>query len=113
MTAAPKVRRFGQVLKLRPEHQETYVREHAAVWPGVLARIEKSRIRNYSIFLRDGILFAYFEYTGSDFDADMRAMAADPETQRWWALMEPMQEKWPTATAQDWWAKMTEVFHAD
>ena len=43
----------------------------------------------------------------------MRAMAADPETQRWWALMEPMQEKWPTATGQEWWASMTEVFHAD
>ncbi|HEX6398160.1 MAG TPA: L-rhamnose mutarotase [Steroidobacteraceae bacterium] len=107
------MKRFGQVLKLRPEFRDEYVRHHAAVWPGVLAQIRRSNIRNYSIYLKDGILFAYFEYVGSDFAADMRAMAADPETQRWWALMEPMQQKWPTATGQEWWADMPEVFHAD
>jgi L-rhamnose mutarotase len=40
-------------------------------------------------------------------------MAADAETQRWWALMEPMQEKWSTASADEWWSSMTEVFHLD
>ena len=107
------MRRFGQVLHVRPEFRDEYVRHHAAVWPGVLAQIRRSNIRNYSIFLRDGILFAYFEYVGSDFDADMRAMAADPETQRWWALMEPMQQKWASASAEEWWTNMTEVFHVD
>jgi L-rhamnose mutarotase len=107
------MKRYGQVLKLRPGHQEEYIRQHAAVWPGVLARIRQCHIRNYSIYLQDGILFAYFEYLGNDFAADMRAMAADPETQRWWALMEPMQEKWPTAGAAEWWTNMTEVFHTD
>lgn len=107
------VKRFGQILKVRPEHHDEYVRRHVDVWPGVLARIRLSNIRNYSIYLRDGILFAYFEYMGADFDADMRAMAADPETQRWWALMEPMQEKWPGATAAEWWSHMTEVFHVE
>jgi L-rhamnose mutarotase len=105
--------RYGQLLKLRPEHQPEYIRQHAAVWPDVLERIRRSNIRNYSIFLRDGILFAYFEYIGSDFDADMRAIAADAATQRWWALMEPMQEKWPGAAAHEWWSNMTEVFHVD
>lgn len=107
------MRRYGQILKLRAEHLDEYVRQHEAVWPDVLARIRRSNIRNYSIFLRDGILFAYFEYVGEDFAADMRAMAADEATQRWWAIMEPMQEKWPTASAEDWWTNMTEVFHAD
>ena len=107
------MKRFGQVLKLRPEHQAEYVRQHAAVWPGVLAQIKRCNIRNYSIYLRDGILFAYFEYVGDDFAADMRGMAADPATQRWWALMEPMQEKWPTAGPADWWSSMNEVFHLD
>jgi len=107
------VKRFGQILRLRPEHRDDYMRHHAAVWPGVLTQIHRSNIRNYSIFLRDGILFAYFEYVGTDFDADMRAMAADPETQRWWALMEPMQQQWPGTEAGQWWASMPEVFHAD
>ena len=107
------MQRYGQVLKVRPEFRDEYVRHHAAVWPGVLAQLRRSNIRNYSIYLRDGILFAYFEYVGGDFAADMRAMAADPETQRWWALMEPMQEKWPTARPDEWWSTMTEVFHTD
>ena len=107
------MRRFGQVLKLRPEFRDDYVKHHAAVWPGVLEQIRRSNIRNYSIFLRDGILFAYFEYVGQDFEADMRAMAADAQTRRWWDLMEPMQEKWPSATPAEWWSNMPEVFHAD
>ena len=113
MRTTETVRRFGQVLKVRPEHRDEYVRQHAAVWPEVLERIKRSNIRNYSIYLRDGILFAYFEYVGSDFAADMRAMAADPATRRWWALMEPMQEKWPTASTEEWWSNMTEVFHLE
>ncbi|HTU68613.1 MAG TPA: L-rhamnose mutarotase [Steroidobacteraceae bacterium] len=107
------MRRFGQILRVRPEFRDDYVRHHEAVWPGVLAQIRRSNIRNYSIYLRDGILFAYFEYVGADFAADMGAMAADAETQRWWALMEPMQEKWPSAAADEWWSTMTEVFHTD
>jgi L-rhamnose mutarotase len=107
------MKRYGQILKLRPEHRDAYVRHHEAVWPAVLDRILSSNIRNYSIYLRDDILFAYFEYVGEDFAADMRAMAADPATQRWWALMEPMQEKWPNADPREWWSNMSEVFHAD
>ena len=107
------MKRYGQILKLKSEHRDDYVLHHAAVWPGVLAQIHRSNIRNYSIYLRDGILFAYFEYAGNDFEADMRAMGADPETRRWWALMEPMQEKWPSAAASEWWSNMTEVFHLD
>jgi L-rhamnose mutarotase len=107
------MQRFGQILKLRPEYRDDYARHHAAVWPGVLAQMSRSNIRNYSIYLRDGILFAYFEYVGGDFTGDMRAMAADPETQRWWALMGPMQEKWPTARPDKWWSNMTEVFHLE
>jgi L-rhamnose mutarotase len=107
------VKRYGQILKLRSEHRDDYVRHHAQVWPAVLEQIQRSNIRNYSIYLRDGILFAYFEYVGADFDADMRAMASHPETQRWWALMEPMQEKWPSAAAGEWWSGMAEVFHLD
>ena len=107
------MKRYGQILKLRPEHRDYYLHHHAEVWPAVLEQIQRSNIRNYSIYLRDGILFAYFEYVGDDFAADMRSMAADAATQRWWALMEPMQERWPTAAADEWWSSMIEVFHVD
>ena len=106
-------RRFGMVLRVRPEKFEEYKRMHAAVWPGVLERISACSIRNYSIYHKDGWLFSYFEYWGDDFEADMRAMAADPETRRWWAVMEPMQDPLPSRDPGDWWARMEEVFHLD
>src|SRR5437867_13231663 len=87
-----KVKRFGQLIGLRPEVKEEYIKYHANVWPEVLQTIRDCNIRNYSIFLKDDTLFAYFEYTGDDFQADMAKMAADPKTQEWWTLMDPMQK---------------------
>jgi len=112
MTAATgKPRRFGMVLRVRAESFGEYRRLHAAVWPAVLDRITASRISNYSIYHHEGWLFSYFEYWGDDFEADMRLMAADPETRRWWDLMEPMQDPLPSRAPGEWWARMEEVFH--
>ena len=107
------MKRFGQVIGVREEHFEEYVKYHAEVWPGVLKMIEECNIRNYSIFHKDGLLFAYFEYTGEDFDADMAKMAADSKTQEWWDIMMPMQAPLETRTEGEWWANMEEVFHTD
>jgi L-rhamnose mutarotase len=40
-------------------------------------------------------------------------MAADPETQRWWSIMDPMQE--PVSGVQDGkrWLEIPKVFHFD
>jgi L-rhamnose mutarotase len=107
------MKRYGSVLRVRPEAEQEYIRYHAAVWPGVLDMIRQCNIRNYSIYLKDGVLFSYFEYHGTDFDADMARMAADPTTQKWWAIMEPMQDPLPTRKPGEWWAAMDEVFHTD
>ncbi len=105
--------RYGQVIELKPEYREEYIRYHADVWPGVLATIADCQIRNYSIFLHDDVLYAYFEYHGTDFEADMKKMGECPETQKWWALMEPMQQPLPTVQPGGWWTAMQEVFHFD
>ena len=107
------MKRYGQVLRLKPEKIAEYKDYHARVWPEVLAMIRACNIRNYSIFLKDGFLFAYFEYIGSDFAADMARMAADTRTQEWWAIMMPMQEPLETRAEGEWWARMEEVFHTD
>jgi L-rhamnose mutarotase len=107
------MKRFGQVIRLKPGVLEEYKRYHAAVWPEVLDRIAQCNIRNYSIYHRDGTLFAYFEYYGIDFAADMARMAADPNTQGWWRIMGPMQDPLPNRGEGEWWANMEEVFHAD
>lgn len=105
------MKRYGQVIGVDPEQFETYKTYHAAVWPEILEMITACNIRNYSIFHKDNQLFAYFEYIGEDFAADMAKMAADPKTQEWWAVMEPMQRPVATRAAGEWWANMEEVFH--
>jgi len=107
------VQRHGSVVRLRPEKEAEYLRLHAEVWPEVLEQIRRSGITNYSIFLRDGRLFSYYEYVGSDHAADMESMAADPRTQEWWALTAPCQEPVETAAPEELWAPLVEVFHAD
>lgn len=107
------MRRYGSVIGIRPEVVEEYKKHHASVWPEVLKMIRQCNIRNYSIFLKDDLLFGYFEYHGTDFAADMAKMAADPKTQEWWKIMGPMQRPLKTRAEGEWWAKMEEVFHMD
>jgi L-rhamnose mutarotase len=107
------MKRYGQLIGVKPDKFEEYTRYHAAVWPGVLRMIQECNIRNYSIFHKDGLLFAYFEYVGDDFDGDMAKMGADPETQRWWDIMMPMQQPVENRAEGEWWANLTEVFHTD
>ncbi len=107
------MKRYGMTLQVWPEKLEEYKQLHAAVWPDVLRMISDCNIRNYSIFLKDGWLFSYFEYVGTDFPADMARMAADPTTQKWWELCEPCQMPLETRAPGEWWATMEEVFHAD
>lgn len=105
--------RYGTVIKVRPEKLDEYRKMHQAVWPKVLKMIKECNIRNYSIFFRDGYLFAYFEYTGTDFSTDMATMASDPNTQKWWKLTDPCQESLETCAEGEWWAPMEEVFHCE
>ena len=107
------MRRYAQVIGVRPEMFEEYERLHRAVWPEVLRMIRECSIRNYSIFYRDGRLFSYFEYVGLDYGADMAKMAADATTQKWWAVCEPCQEPLASRAPGEWWANMEEVFHLD
>ena len=107
------MKRYGMVLKVRPEKFEEYKRLHRDVWPGVLKTIKECNIQNYSIYHKDGYLFSYFEYGGEDFEADMAKMAADPTTQKWWEVCKPCQEPLKTCAEGEWWADMEEVFHCD
>ncbi len=110
------VHRFGSITGLRAEKAAYYRELHAKAWPGVLARIRASNIRNYSICEKelDGqtFLFSYFEYAGRDFAGDMAAMKTDAETQRWWKETDPCQKPLPLAEKRgEIWDGMEEVFH--
>jgi L-rhamnose mutarotase len=105
------MKRFGQIIRVDPQYFESYKEYHAAVWPEILEMITACNIRNYSIFHKDSELFAYFEYVGEDFAADMAKMAADPKTQEWWDIMMPMQLPVANRAEGEWWANMEEIFH--
>jgi L-rhamnose mutarotase len=108
--------RYAWVTGLKPEQAAHYEDLHAHPWPTVLRQIKASHIQNFSIHEReiDGklYLFAYLEYTGANFDLDMKRMADDPETQRWWHETDPCQLPLPDAVAAGkTWADTKEVFH--
>jgi len=105
--------RFGTVIKLKAECETLYRQYHAAVWPEVLQKIRECNIENYSIFLKNDLLFAYFEYRGDDIKNDLEKMASDQKTQEWWAITGPMQEPLPDRKNGEWWATMDEVFHLE
>lgn len=110
--------RYGMVIGLKEDQVEEYKNLHADAWPDVLKQIDRSHIRNFSIWLVEAqpgshLLFAYFEYDGDDFEADMAAMGDDATTQKWWKLTDPMQEPIPTAGEGEHWVMMQELFYHD
>jgi L-rhamnose mutarotase len=107
------VSRYAAVIRLRPEHESRYRELHAAVWPEVVSQLRAAHITNYSIFLRDGLLFSYLEYRGDDYVADLARIAQDPATWRWWQLTDPCQQPLDGASPDEWWAPAEEVFHLD
>jgi L-rhamnose mutarotase len=101
---------YGSLIRLRPEYEERYIILHRHTFPGVLDRIRRCNIRNYSIFLKEGMLFSHFEYAGRDFAGDMAAMG-DEVTRDWWKLTEPMQEPLEGRKLGEWWATMERFLH--
>jgi L-rhamnose mutarotase len=105
------MKRYGQVIKVKPEYLEKYKELHANPWPQVNAKIKECNIQNYSIYFKDGFLFSYFEYIGEDFQADMKKMAEDNWTQLWWKETDLCQEPIASAKKGEWWSDMEEVYH--
>ena len=101
------MKRIGEVIHVKPEGKEAYP------LPGVNEMIKECNIQNYSIYSRGDLLFAYYEYVGDDFEADMAKMAADPTTQKWWDIVKPLMEPMPDKTEGEFWSGMTEVYHLD
>lgn len=108
-------RRYATVTGLIPEKAEYYRQLHANAWPAINKMIKECHIQNYSIHEKEIegklYLFSYFEYTGDDFEADMKKMAADAETQRWWKETDSCQMPLPDAAAKGKiWSDMNEVY---
>jgi L-rhamnose mutarotase len=107
------VQRMAAVIRLRPEKEAQYRAMHADTWPQVLRTLKEAGVSNYSIFLRDGMLFSYMEFDGDDFEASMENMASDEATKEWWMITGPCQQPLGTVTEEEWWAPAEEIFHLD
>ena len=95
---------LGSIIGLKKEFEEQYIALHKHTFPEVLDRIHKSDICDYSIFLKDGILFSHMVYNGTDYEADMKAMGTDQSTRDWWKLTDTMQQPLESRKENEWWA---------
>jgi len=110
-------KRLASVIGIAEKNILPYTQMHAAVWPGVLASIERCNIHDYSIYLGQPqpdqyLLFSYFEYVGDNFDKDMSSIG-DEVTQVWWTYTAPLQTPLPTRKPGEHWAAAEELFHID
>jgi L-rhamnose mutarotase len=109
-----RVKRVGMVIGIKPEKIAEYKELHADSNPGVRDLLNKYHMHNFSIYLHeiDGKYyeFGYYEYTGSDFEADMAELAAEPRNKEWLSICDPIQIPLKGYTS---WAEMEEVYHND
>lgn len=105
--------RMGWVIGIRPEKITEYKTLHANAWPEILQKISECNIRNYTIFLREpeNLLFACWDYVGTDFDADMERMKGHAKTRKWWALTDPCQDPLGSHQPDEQWVRMEQIFH--
>jgi L-rhamnose mutarotase len=110
------VKRYGMTLMLRddPDAIARYRREHARVWPEVLARLRASGITGMRIYLLGRRLFMELE-ARDDFDParEFPRLVEDERYREWDELMRTMQERSPEARPDEWWAAMELVFDLD
>ena len=110
--AQNKVKRVGMVIGLRQEKIPEYKAVHADSNPGVRDLLNKYNMHNFSIFLHQiegkWYEFAYYEYTGDDFDGDMAKLSAEPRNIEWLKICDPMQTPLPGKKS---WAIMERVYY--
>ena len=114
-TSDNHAQRTGMVIGIKADQVSAYEALHAASNPGVRDLLNKYHMHNFSIYLHqldDGkyYLFGYYEYTGTDYKADMEKLAAEPRNQQWLSVTAPMQA--PLAGEKAW-AMMKELYHND
>ncbi|MGA8153608.1 MAG: L-rhamnose mutarotase [Terriglobales bacterium] len=110
---ASHVQRIAMVIGIKPDKISAYEALHAASNPGVRDLLTKYHMHNFSIFIHqidEGkyYLFGYYEYTGTDYKADMAKLSAEPRNQQWLSTTDPLQIP---LSGEKSWAMMQEVYH--
>lgn len=107
------MKRYGMVIKVKSDKLNEYKKIHSEIWPEIKDIIYKHKIRNFSIYHKDGFLFGYFEYIGKDIKSDFNKMSLIPIYKQWLSITDKMQEPLETRSIGEWWAFMEEIFHQE
>lgn len=106
------MKRVGMIVEIKPECLAEYRRLHADGHPGVRDLLQKYHLRNFNIFLQqlpDGkwYEFAYYEYAGRDFEADLAALDREQRNIEWHKVCDPMQAPLPGSSG---WTEMELIY---
>lgn len=103
--------RYAFKLRLKADAIEEYDREHARVWPDLLAKLKDVGISDYSIFRRGQELVLCL--TVDDFDRAWEELDRDPVNQRWQEFMGRLFEPVPDLKPGERFAMYREVFYLE
>ena len=100
------------VIQLKKDKIDEYKKLHANDYEGVRDLLLKYHMNNFSIFLHqldDGNYyeFGYYEYTGDNFEEDMKLLAAEPRNEAWLKVCDAMQIPQEGYTS---WTEMESIF---
>lgn len=105
------MQRFGDVIRVPAEKYAEYVEKHDNIWPSIVEMMRQAHVENFTIFHRDGYLFKYYEYTGDDYEADMKKLNDNELHQQWLAFTAVCQKPVEFAKEDEWWSSMDDIFH--
>jgi L-rhamnose mutarotase len=106
--------RMGSVIGVNAERIAEYRRLHAAVWPGVLAKIAECNIRNIpSTCASPRTCSSRISSTTARLGRGPGSHGGRSVTQEWWSVCMPCQAPLASRAEGEWWAPMDEVFHVD
>ncbi len=100
---------YCRMIRVKPENREEYVRLHQNPRQEVRDVMIASGITRHAIFNKENLLVSVFEYEGSDFEADMKAVGDHPATKVWWEIINPMQEPMENRSPGEWWTMFEPV----
>jgi len=108
---ASDIPRVAFRLRIKADAIVGYEKEHANVWPELLAKLKQVGISDYSIFRRGQDLVLVMRV--KNFDAAWDELANDPVNLRWQAAMTKYFESVPGIQPGERFAMMQEVFYME
>jgi L-rhamnose mutarotase len=94
------MKRVGMFFKLKPNAKEGYIKAHNEIWPEMRDVLNKSGIKNYSIWNVEGLLFAYYEI--EDEKSMQKYLASSKTYGEWRNMMEKFVYIDPTTNIKEW-----------